>query len=344
MAVGTDFYHEMAKIRAVRLLTYKIFTEYGCEVNPNGFTLLTTASQVYNSQLDSDNNYLRRTTQSMAAILGGADCIINGDSQVDLPPEQQRINRNITNVLLEESYLHKVEDPMAGSFFIENLTEKLAESAWDYFSKIERVGGLHVYLKNKSLWNDILENRTKMTHKMRQRQLKIVGVNDYPNFKPNNKGVKINSLGFRLAENYEQLHARIESAIANKSLDKRPTVLPILVGENAAMRSARQNFSANYLASGGFHIAQPISLENLDAHSSNYEIAVFCGDDDDYLKLTQEEISLACSKAKLVLVAGLLREDEEKLKELGVYSFIHRKSNQFETLQSLMSALEINEI
>jgi methylmalonyl-CoA mutase len=233
---------------------------------------------------------------------------------------------------------------MAGSFFIENLTEKLAESAWDYFTQIESKGGLHLHLKSKSLWNDILENRAKMVAKMHQRRLKIVGVNDYPNFKSNAKLTETKLGGFRLASDYENLHARIEQAIKNKTIDGSPTVLPVLVGENAAMRSARQNFSANFLASGGFHIAEPVSLENLESHTNKYAIAIFCGDDDDYLKLTKNDIALAASKAKLILIAGLLKNDEEQLKHMGVHAFIHRKSNQFETLESLMSALAINEI
>uniref|UniRef100_UPI00404A4DFC methylmalonyl-CoA mutase family protein n=1 Tax=Fulvivirga sp. TaxID=1931237 RepID=UPI00404A4DFC len=344
MAVGTDFYHEISKLRAVRLLIYKVLAEYGVEVNPNGFTLLTTASQIYNSQLDSDNNYLRRTTQTMASILGGTDGIINGDLDIELPQEQQRINRNIANILLEESYLNKVGDPLAGSYFMENLTEKLSESAWNYFSKIEERGGIHFYLKSQSLWNDILANRADRLDKMYKRRIRIVGVNDYPNFKMGTFPIKNDDTSFRLASDYEKLHFRIENALANKTLIRRPEVLPILIGENAAMRSARQNFSANFLASGGFLIAEPANVESLNSETNECEIAVICGDDQDYLKLSNNEIALITSKAKLVLIAGLLGTEEEQFKKQGIYGFIHRKSNQFEILKSLMSALGIKEI
>lgn len=344
MAVGTDFYHEISKLRAVRLLIYKVIAEYGVEVNPNGFTLLTTASQVYNSQLDSDNNYLRRTTQTMASILGGTDGIINGNPEMGLPQEQQRINRNITNILLEESYLNKVGDPMAGSYFMENLTEKLSESAWNYFSKIEERGGLHFYLKSQNLWNDILANRADRLDKMYKRRTKIVGVNDFPNFKKGALPMKNDDTGFRLASDYEKLHFRIETALTSKTITKRPVVLPILIGENAAMRSARQNFSINFLACGGFHIDEPANIESLNSETNECEIAVICGDDQDYLKLSDSEIALVTNKAKLVLIAGLLGTEEEQFKKQGIYGFIHRKSNQYETLRSLISDLGIKDI
>ncbi|AFK05440.1 methylmalonyl-CoA mutase [Emticicia oligotrophica DSM 17448] len=147
VSIGTNYFLEIAKLRALRFLWSKILESYGqanfikkCQVHAQ-------TSSFYNAALSPYTNMLRATTEAMSAIMGGCDSltILPYDAVLD---EQQRselgerIARNISIILKEESYLDKAIDPSAGSYYIENLTYQLSLEAWKVFQEVEAKGGM----------------------------------------------------------------------------------------------------------------------------------------------------------------------------------------------------------
>ena len=132
VAVGTDFFLEIAKLRAIRQLWNRLLVENKIESAPlfiHGHSMPWS-----NTNYQPHGNMLKSTTAAMAAILGGCDAIT-------IDPEDNdhsmmiRVARNVSNILREESHFSKVADPLAGSYFIEDLTQQLTSAAWESISK-----------------------------------------------------------------------------------------------------------------------------------------------------------------------------------------------------------------
>ncbi len=128
VALGTDFFLSVAKIRALRVVWHKFLTEK--KINENSTLFIHAHSLPWTDEsFQPHGNILKSTTSAMAAILGGCDALT-------LEPEEAnqsmmvRVARNVSNILREESYLSKVADPLAGSYYIETITRQLGDAAW----------------------------------------------------------------------------------------------------------------------------------------------------------------------------------------------------------------------
>ena len=135
ISVGTNYFAEIAKIRALKFLWRKILVEgYGLDEKEIPIIAIhCTTSSFYNSSISPHTNMLRATTEAMSAVIGGCDAlsIRTYDETFQESDEfSRRISRNISTILKEESYFDKVIDPSAGSYFIENLTFEIAENAF----------------------------------------------------------------------------------------------------------------------------------------------------------------------------------------------------------------------
>lgn len=144
VAIGTNYFMEIAKLRSLRFLWQKILEAYQsenicCQINAK-------TSWFYDSALDPHTNMLRATTEAMAAIIGGCDSLTthayNAVSGNEYSEMGERIARNISTILKEESYLGKSQDVSAGSYFIEHLTADLSHKVWDLFLETEQKGGI----------------------------------------------------------------------------------------------------------------------------------------------------------------------------------------------------------
>lgn len=148
VSVGTSYFMEMAKLRALRVLLARY-------VSPNASQPIFIHGQTstfYEATATPYTNLLRATTEAMAAIIGGTDALTvrpydavlstPGTSSESHPNEfSERIARNVSTLLRAESYLDKVADPAAGSYYIDRLTYQLTEAAWALFQQIEAMGG-----------------------------------------------------------------------------------------------------------------------------------------------------------------------------------------------------------
>lgn len=180
-ATGSDFFMEIAKLRALRILWENFANAYQSH---SQVTILAETTLRNKSVKDKFNNIVRTTYESAAAIFGNADAILvhpydelfveNKDLALELGFKQQF-------VLREESFLNHYIDPLKGSYYVEFLTEQLAIKAWELFKKWEKEGGFLSGLKKGSIQNRIKEAAHIEQDKFDKGEISLIGVNKFPN-------------------------------------------------------------------------------------------------------------------------------------------------------------------
>jgi methylmalonyl-CoA mutase len=144
--IGMNFFMEIAKLRAARMLWHRIMAGFGAK-NAKSLMLRThcQTSGVSLTEQDPYNNIVRTTIEAMAAVLGGTQSLHTNsfDEAIALPTDfSARIARNTQLILAEESGITNVADPLGGSYFVESLTKELADKAWTLIEEVEAVGGM----------------------------------------------------------------------------------------------------------------------------------------------------------------------------------------------------------
>ncbi|MBT8269224.1 MAG: methylmalonyl-CoA mutase [Flavobacteriaceae bacterium] len=183
LAIGSNYFFEIAKIRAVRLLWQTLADEYG--VNPE-CRIFATPSKRNKTIYDYNNNMIRTTMECMSGILGGADVICNFpyDGLYHKYNEfGSRISRNQPLILKHESYFDRVSNPAEGSYYIESLTSSMANGALELFKEIERQGGMVKQLFSGNIQRKIRESGDKEQELFNASELVLIGTNRYPNTK-----------------------------------------------------------------------------------------------------------------------------------------------------------------
>lgn len=181
VAVGTNYFFEIAKLRALRLLFKAIAAEYNHELDCH---IIATPTKRNKTIYDYNVNMLRTTTECMAAILGGADAISNQPYDVIYHKSNEfgeRISRNQLLILKHESYFDKVRNPADGSYYIETLTKQLAEKALVLFKEIEKNGGFLVKLGEGIIQRKITESAEREQELFDSGKEVLLGTNKYPN-------------------------------------------------------------------------------------------------------------------------------------------------------------------
>jgi len=181
-AVGSNYFFEIAKLRAFRILWKSLLKEYGIE---NSETSIFAQPSSRNKTIyDYNVNMLRTTSESMSAILGGANtiCNLSYDSVYHKKNEfGERIARNQLLILQQESYLESANTFAKGSYYIESITNQLAEKALQIFKDIEKSGGFLKQLKLGVIQRKITENAAKEQEKFDKGELILLGTNKQPN-------------------------------------------------------------------------------------------------------------------------------------------------------------------
>jgi methylmalonyl-CoA mutase len=180
-AIGGDFFMEIGKVRALRNLTNFLLNQYDChpEIHIHAQTTL-----VNKTQIDIYNNLLRSTTETMSASIGGANSIVVFPFDYDVNPDNDfssRMARNQQLILKDESYLNKVSDIAAGSYYIETITKTFCQKAWDVFKDIEAKGGLINSLKLNYVQTIIKTDAQQLINDFNDGKLILVGVNKFQN-------------------------------------------------------------------------------------------------------------------------------------------------------------------
>ena len=354
MGIGSNYFMEIAKFRAARMLWAEIVKAYG--TNPDNCDCCKMLAHAVTSRFnmtiyDAHVNLLRSMTESMSAALAGVDSIetLPFDLPYKTPDDfSERIARNQQVLLRDESHLDKVVDPAGGSYYIETLTTSIAEQAWKLFNEVEEAGGFYELLSKGEIQGKVNESGVKRHIDVARRKEILLGTNQYPNVnekaldkienqnacacactqdKPDNDAVQW--LNFdRAASQFEQLRLDTERSAY------RPKVFMLTIG-NLAMRLARAQFSGNFFGCAGYEIIDNIGFETVEegvkaAFEKEADIVVLCSSDDEYAKYAPETFKLLDGKAMFV-VAGA-PSCMEDLKKQGIENFIHVRVNVLDTL------------
>lgn len=181
LSVGPNYFFEIAKIRALRLLYSKLANEYQI---PEECHIIVTPSKRNKTLYDYNVNLLRTTTEYMSAILGGANtiCSLPYDALYHKRNEfGERIARNQLLILKSESYFNFKEDPISGTYYIENITRQIAKKALSLFKDIESNGGLSKQLKEGTIQRKIKESSKKEQQLFDSGEITLLGTNKHIN-------------------------------------------------------------------------------------------------------------------------------------------------------------------
>jgi methylmalonyl-CoA mutase len=184
VTVGEQFFTEIAKIRALRMLWSRIVASLGGGECSQRISLHIRTSLWNKTAVDPYNNLLRATVESFAAVIGGCDSLQVGsfDEVVRRPDDfSQRIARNTQLVLQKECQLTSVIDPAGGSWFVESLTAEIAKRAWSQFQDVERMGGMHAAMEKGAPQRAVAATAEKKLKAVARRRDSVIGVNQYAN-------------------------------------------------------------------------------------------------------------------------------------------------------------------
>lgn len=184
LQIGSQFFIEIAKFRAFRLLWSRMAEAFGAPEEKRSVHLHARTGVWNKTEYDPYVNMLRTTTEGFSAVVGGVDslCVLPFDAIIREPDEfARRTARNIQNVLLEECDLTKVIDPAGGSYAVETLTHQIAEEAWKLFQEIEKAGGMFAALKAELPQKGCAETHAARMKNIARRKDILVGTNQYPN-------------------------------------------------------------------------------------------------------------------------------------------------------------------
>lgn len=349
-AVGSDYFLEIAKLRAARLLWARIVEQYHPEKESSACAYIHTTTSLWNKTLyDPYVNILRGTTETMSAAIAGTDAITVLPLDIayrDADEFSSRLSRNTQIVLREEAHLDKVVDAAAGSYYIESLTDSIAELAWKLFLDVEDLGGMGNALESGFVKDEIMKTRVKRDMDIAMRKSPILGTSIFPNLNETmlteiQRVEEVGSKGglqiYRAAHAFEDLRLATEAWVQDGGV--RPKVFLLIYG-NLAMRKARATFSANFFGVAGYAVTEEKEFNNIDwmlnaVTSENADIVVICSSDEDYAKYADEIATALKKKDKdiLVVVAGNPKELIEPLKKAGVDEFIHVRSDILATLK-----------
>jgi methylmalonyl-CoA mutase len=187
VSVGTNYFFEIAKLRALRLLFNTLAKEYNHQFDCH---IIVTPSKRNKTIYDYNVNMLRTTTECMSAILGGANVISNLPYDALYHKDNEfgdRISRNQLLILKYESYFDKVNNPADGAYYIESITKQLAEKALLLFKEIENNGGFITQLIEGNIQRKITESASKEQELFDSGKEVLLGTNKYPNKSDNMK-------------------------------------------------------------------------------------------------------------------------------------------------------------
>ncbi len=183
ISIGTNYFVEIAKLRALRYLWSKIGESYNATLFASNCALHCQTSSFYDATLSPYTNMLRATTEAMSATMGGCDSltVLAYDSVLGLEEKSdlgERIAKNVSILMKEEAHLDKTNDPSAGSYYIESLTYKLATTAWDLFLKVEKMGGIEEAFEQGFIQDEIEKSYQSKVKSLQNGKI-MVGVNKF---------------------------------------------------------------------------------------------------------------------------------------------------------------------
>ena len=364
MAISSNYFMEIAKFRAARLLWANIMAPYnpsrGCA---SKMKVHAVTSKWNMTVYDPYVNMLRGTTEAMSAAVSGVHSIevLPFDTPYEKPTDfSARIARNVQLLLKEESHFNQVCDAAGGSYYIENLTNSIAEQAWNLFRQVEEKGGYIAAFEAGFIQDQVEASAAKKNSNIATRRETLLGTNQFPNFNEvadeaitedvvtgkstckcgcaSQAADGVRPLKpYRGAMAFEQMRLKVDRS------GKQPKAFMLTCGALAFAR-ARAQFSCNFFACAGIRVQDNTYFKSVEegvkaALEAKAEIVVICAADDDYATLAPEAFKLLGDKA-IFVVAGAPACKEE-LEAQGIKNFISVRNNVLETLQYYLKELGI---
>ncbi len=359
MGVSENYFMELAKFRAARMLWAQIVKQYEPKCDCACKMCVNAVTSEYNQTLfDSYVNLLRSQTEAMSAALGGVHSLVVTpfDVTYEAPTDfSERIARNQQLLLKEECHFNTVVDPGAGSYYVEHLTDSLAVEGWKIFLKVEEEGGFLAAVKAGTIQDDINATNVKRHGDAAKRKEFLLGTNQFPNFTEKSEGKRAVGCGCccgkakdssepafkaisstRLAADFEDLRIHTEET-------KVPVAFMLTIG-NLAMRQARAQFSCNFLACAGYKVIDNLGFKTVEegvdaALEAKADIVVICSSDDEYAEYAIPAFKYLDGRAMFVVAGAPACMDD--LKAAGIENFIHVRCNVLETLKEYNQKLGI---
>ena len=359
MGVSENYFMEIAKFRAARLLWAQIVKQYEPKCDCACQMHVCAITSEYNQTLfDSYVNLLRSQTETMSAAIANVDSIVV--TPFDKPYEQptefaERIARNQQLLLKEEAHFDKLVDVSGGSYTIEHLTDAIAQEGWKLFLAVEEAGGFLAEALKGNITNAVNASNDKRHAAAATRREFILGTNQFPNFTETSDGKQpmgcacccataTNETAELPVLNKERMASEFETLrLSTEKAQKQPIAFMLTIG-NLAMRQARAQFSCNFLAAAGYKVMDNLGFKTIEegvdaALEAKADIVVICSSDDEYAEYAIPAFQYLNGRAMFV-VAGAPACSED-LKAAGIENFIHVKSNQLETLRAYNAKLGI---
>ena len=351
MGVSSNYFMELAKFRAARMLWAQIAHGFGASEADSKMAVHAVTSRFNQTIYDAHVNLLRSQTEAMSAALAGVDSITV--TPFDVPYQKpddfsERIARNQQFLLKEESHLDKVVDPAGGSYYVEHLTVAIANEAWKLFLDVEENGGFLACINNDSVQKAIRATSEKRHTDVARRKEILLGTNQYPNINETaaqkivcdaganacgcSHGEEAPAAGLpntRAASQFEALRLETEAA------PKRPRVFMLTIG-NLAMRLARAQFSGNFFGCAGYEIIDNNGFKTVEegieaAMEKKADVVVLCSSDDEYAEYAPAAFKALDGRAEFVVAGAPACMDE--LKAAGINDFVHVRVNVLDTLR-----------
>ena len=356
-AVGSNYFMEIAKFRAARYLWANIVNAYGLNDADNAAMFIHCSNSEWNkTTYDPYVNMLRTTTETMSSLIGGVDSmtVLPFNKVYESPTEfSERIARNQQLLLKGESYFDKVNDPAAGSYYIEELTEQIIQESWKLFLEVDEMGGYEKAFEKGFIQEKVKAESQQKDADIANRKRTLLGTNQYPNITEHIE--KINQSTFdkttdsdaktlnpyRGSREFEKLRFKTDQyALENK----RPAVWMFTFG-NLAMRNARAQFAANFFGCAGFEIINNLGFQSAEAgiaaaKKARPDVVVICSSDDEYVD-NVINIYNALKEDSIVVLAGYPKALIDELKSAGFDNFIHVRTNVLAELKRYQQLLDI---
>ena len=356
MGVSENYFMELAKFRAARMLWAQIVKQYEPKCDCSCQMIVNATTSKYNQTLfDSYVNLLRSQTEAMSAALAGIHSMVVTpfDEPYETPNDfSERIARNQQLLLKEECHFGAVVDPGAGSYYIEHLTDSLAVEAWKIFLQVEEDGGFLAATKEGKVQDVINATNEKRHADAAKRKEFLLGTNQFPNFTEKSDGKLPNTCkcccqgdketefkaiqSTRLAADFEDLRIHTEQT-------RVPVAFMLTIG-NLAMRQARAQFSCNFLACAGYKVIDNLGFKTVEegvdaALEAGADIVVICSSDDEYAEYAIPAFKYLDGRAMFVVAGAPACMDD--LKAAGIENFVHVRCNVLETLKEYNAKLGI---
>ncbi|MFI3304188.1 MAG: methylmalonyl-CoA mutase family protein [Rikenellaceae bacterium] len=351
--VSSNYFMEIAKFRAARLLWATIVKMYGPKESCAAKMRIHAVTSAWNqTAYDPYVNMLRGTTEAMSASLAGVESLEVlpfNHSYEKADAFSKRIARNVELLLKHESHFDQVVDPAGGSYYIETLTNSIATEAWKLFQEVEAKGGYRAAYAEGFIVDSVKASAAKKDKNIATRREILLGANQYPNFTETaSETMSAEAVTRKVSEGnyltpyrgsmaFEQM--RFEVDRSGKELKAF-----MLTCGNLGMARARSQFACNFFACAGIKVVDNTYFKSIEegvvaAKEAAANIVVVCAADDDYATLAPQIKELLAGSATLV-VAGAPACAAE-LEEQGITNFINVKSNVLETLKSYIKELGI---